>query len=44
MNQRLYEHDISFFERQSHSDLFELDRDEEESRSNVHVRHQKNSH
>ncbi len=44
MNQCLYEYDASFFERQSHSDLLEFDRDEEESYSSVHVHHQKNSH
>jgi hypothetical protein len=40
MNQRLCEHHSSFFEKQSFFVLFESNRDEEESCSNMHVRHQ----
>ncbi len=44
MNQCIREHDASFFERQSHSNLFEFDRDEERFDTNMHVRHQTNFH
>jgi hypothetical protein len=39
VNQRIYEHHSSFFERQSFFILFESDRDEEESCSCMHFRH-----
>jgi hypothetical protein len=39
MNQRIYEHYISFFERQSFFVLFKFNWNEEEFNSNMHVRH-----
>jgi hypothetical protein len=44
MNQCIREHDASFFERQSYFNLFEFDRDEKSLDTNMHVRHQTNSH
>ncbi len=44
MNQCLREHDASLLEKQSYSNLLELDRDEERSDTNMHVRQQTNFH
>ncbi len=42
MNQCIREHDASFFKKQSYFNLFEIDRDEEEFDTNMHIRHQTN--